>query len=74
MNIKKVGSHQTELETSTLRVLFSYRTPVAAFILGRGYVCTEHRWSATTSRHIKKWLNGVTAVEVSQAELDRLMP
>ena len=46
----------TEVETSEARVLFSYRTPVAAYVFGRGYVKTEKWWSVTTSRHINKWL------------------
>ena len=33
-------------------ILFSYATPVAAFIPGTGYVRTERQWSRTTSKHI----------------------
>ena len=39
-----------------LSILFSYETPVAAWISGRGYVKTDKFWSVTTSRHINKWI------------------
>ncbi|WKV22077.1 hypothetical protein Phage2-1_00077 [Achromobacter phage 2-1] len=39
-------------------VLFSYETPVAAFIPGRGYVQTEVGYSSTTTRHIRAFTGG----------------
>jgi hypothetical protein len=36
-------------------VLFSYATPVAAFVPGRGYLKTETHHSVTTSRHVNAW-------------------
>ncbi|AJD82970.1 hypothetical protein PJWF_00077 [Achromobacter phage JWF] len=39
-------------------VLFSYETPVAAFIPGRGYVQTEAKYSSTTTRHIRAYTGG----------------
>ena len=57
-------------------VLFSYSTPVAAFVPGIGYVRTTEHYSSTTTRHITRYLdeNGGTdrsaAQEVTQSVLD----
>ena len=56
MQLTPIASNMTEIETSEARILFSYRTPVAAYVFGRGYVKTEKYWSVTTSRHINKWI------------------
>ena len=65
MNIKQLGSNQTELEIKGARVLFSYSTPVACE-LSSGYYKTAKKWSKTTSRHINLWLNGNNAIEADQ--------
>ena len=62
----------TEVETNDARILFSYRTPVAAYIYGEGFVKTEKYWSVTTSRHIKKWA-ARAAKEIPQSRLDSLV-
>ena len=81
MQLTPIASNMTEVETDLGRVLFSYRTPVAAYVYGEdgfggGFVRTEKWWSVTTSRHINKWLDlryGETAKEVSQTYLDNLV-
>ena len=76
MQLTPIASNMTEVETSEARILFSYRTPVAAYVFGVGYVKTDKWWSVTTSRHINKWLDlryGETAKEVSQTYLDNLV-
>ena len=73
MQLTPIATNMTEIETSEARILFSYRTPVAAYVFGRGYVRTETKWSVTTSRHINKWLDGVTAEKVAQTYLDKLV-
>ena len=76
MQLTPIASNMTEVETSEARILFSYRTPVAAYVFGEGYVRTEKWFSVTTSRHINKWLDlrqGETAKEVSQTYLDKLV-
>ena len=73
MQLTPIASNMTEVETSEARILFSYRTPVAAYVFGEGYVRTEKFWSVTTSRHINKWLDGGTAKEVAQTYLDKLV-
>ena len=76
MQLTPIASNMTEVETDLGRVLFSYRTPVAAYVygeMGGHFVRTEKWWSVTTSRHINKWLDGGTAKEVSQTYLDNLV-
>ena len=73
MKVRKAGNNMTELSlTNGTDVLFSYETPVAAFIEGEGYVRTATKYSVTTSRHINKWLNGMVAREVDQSVIDAL--
>ena len=74
MQLTPIASNMTEVETSEARILFSYRTPVAAYVFGEGFVKTEKWWSVTTSRHINKWIGkDVTTKEVSQTYLDNLV-
>ena len=72
MQLTPIASNMTEVETSEARILFSYRTPVAAYIFGEGYVKTEKYWSVTTSRHINKW-GARDGKEIPQARLDSLV-
>lgn len=53
MKMRQHGSNQSSvtLDDGTT-VYFSYETPVAAFIPGRGFVSTEKMWSRTTNRHV----------------------
>jgi len=78
MKLKLIASNMTELEVNNYLILFSYQTPVAYFRPGVGYRKTGKKWSATTSRHISKWLLscGISASnvpEVPQGELDALV-
>ena len=73
MQLTPIASNMTEIETDSARVLFSYRTPVAAYVFGVGFIKTDKFWSVTTSRHINKWLDGGTPREVSQTYLDNLV-
>ena len=75
MQLTPIASNMTEVETSEARILFSYRTPVAAYVYGDGFVRTQKWWSTTTSRHINKWgaKDDVTAKEVAQTYLDNLV-
>ena len=72
MKLTQIRTNMTEVElTNQVKVLFSYKTPVAAEVNGR-LVRTEYKWSNTTTRHINQWLDGRTAEIVSQAYLDDL--
>ena len=70
MKISNVGSNMTELSTNSGAViLFSYSTPVAALLPSGQYIKTDKKYSATTTRHVNKWLQGVSAnVETRTAE------
>jgi hypothetical protein len=72
MNIKQLGSNQTELEIKGARVLFSYSTPVACESVGKRYR-TNKKWSQTTTRHINAWLEGAKAEAVPQEFFENLL-
>jgi len=55
-------------------VFFSYETPVAGYSNELGYVKTEQWYSSTTTRHINKYLDGITnCAEVSQETINNLV-
>lgn len=60
MNLNPIKANMTELDLGNgTKVLFSYRTPVAARVLiesGMEYYATEYKWSNTTTRHINSWM------------------
>ena len=73
MELKVIAANQTEVSFPTgLVVFFSYDTPVAARTVGGDYIRTSTKWSQTTSRHINKWLDGITAIEVDQSVFDSI--
>ena len=73
MRLEPIGSNQTQIRTDKWVVLFSYKTPVAAQNLENGQtLVTSKKWSRTTSKHINKWLDGMTAKLVDQSELDSI--
>ena len=61
IRVRQLKSNMTELKRDSTTILFSYETPVAAHIPGKGYYRTEKFWSVTTSRHINFWLDGAEA-------------
>jgi hypothetical protein len=61
LKLKQVKLNMAVLEVNNKEILFSYGTPVAAFIPGVGYVRTGKKFSFITSKHINKWLDGATA-------------
>lgn len=73
IKLRVLGPNQTELDTGRATIFFSYETPVAALVPGRGFIRTDRYWSVTTSRHINRWLSGADAEEVAQSELDGLL-
>ena len=72
LNLKPIAANQTEVQIGNNTVLFSYKTPVAAWT-PEGAIRTSKKWSVTTSRHINKWLAGAKAAEVDQSVLDNLI-
>ena len=74
MQLTPIAANQTQLNLNDgTQVFFSYRTPVAAKLPNYDYIRTATKWSRTTTRHINKWLEGVTAKVVKQEELDNLV-
>lgn len=66
MKLNPIGLNMTEVEVNeNVTIFFSYKTPVAAFVSGEGYLKTEKKWSVTTSRHINKWLDKIGGVGTS---------
>ena len=57
MQLKKIGNNQTQLNQNGNSFLFSYETLVACNINGQTFV-TKQKYSSTTNRHIKSWVNG----------------
>lgn len=58
MNLNSIAANQTEIELSNgTTVFYSYKTPVAAHIPGKGYFKTDKKWSVTTSRHINGFIS-----------------
>lgn len=73
MKLQPLGKNVTELAfIDGTRILFSYQTPVAAYVPGKGYMRTDRHYSVTTSRHVNAWLGDVHASRVPQNELDAL--
>ena len=77
MIVQQIGSNMTEVQLADgTCVLISYTTPVAALVPGKGWIRTAHKWSATTTKHINKWLArncGGTVQDVPQWEVDQLL-
>ena len=74
-NIKSPAANQTEVTLANGNVLFySYATPVAAFVSGRGILRTSKKWSASTSKHITQFIKrnapSATVTEVDQSVFD----
>lgn len=74
MKLNAVGSNQTEIEKdSGVTVLYSYSTPVAAFVPGKGGLVTDKKYSRTTSKHVNqaiaRW--GCSKTEVNQSVIDQ---
>lgn len=73
MKLRNIASNMTEVETSNgTRILFSYATPVAAWVPRGGYIRTSNFYSATTTRHINKWIDGTDYHLASQQMIDDL--
>jgi hypothetical protein len=76
MKVTQVTTTSTEIELANgTCVLFSYSTPVAALVPGKGWIKTEQSYS-TTTKHVNAWLKrncGGTVYTVPQWEIDQLV-
>lgn len=77
MRIQPIGSNQTEVSLADgTCILFSYSTPVAALVPGKGWIRSAFKHSATTTKHVNAWLRkncGGTVQDVPQWDLDQLV-
>ena len=77
MRLKQLGSNTTQvtydLHSGPMDILFSYQTPVAAWLPNRGYIRSQKKFSPTTTKHINQWLNGAEAYEVPQSDIEELV-
>ena len=69
MQVKSIGSNQTQVSANGCRVLYSYETPVALEAPSGKYYKTDQKWSVTTSKHINRFVGG-SPILVSQDLLD----
>lgn len=74
MKLNQIAPNQTEIERADgITVFYSYNTPVAAFVPGKGALCTNKRYSVTTSKHVNqavaRW--GATRTNVDQGVIDQ---
>lgn len=73
MRVKSLGNNKTELHLNDGTIIFfSYETPVAAYLSTDKFIKTGTKYSATTSRHVRQWLDGADAETVTQGYLDKL--
>lgn len=74
MKLKQLGANRTELTMQDgAIVLFSYETPVAAFVPGQGYIVSAVHYSVTTSKHIGQWIpKEASRTKVLQSVIDAL--
>jgi len=57
LKLKSIASNMTELCIGSTSILFSYNTPVAGWD-DEGAFRTLQHYSATTTKHINKYLGG----------------
>lgn len=70
MKLRMIGTNQSVLEFKDgTRILFSYETPVAAFIPNEGYRQTREHISRTSLKHAQKWIGREPVLLVSQEEI-----
>ena len=73
MKLTRISNNVTVLALPEgVEVLFSYDTPIAAFVPGQGYMITSTKYSKTTTKHGNAWGSKVKTI-VPQSMLDQLM-
>jgi len=65
--MKKIGSNMSEVVVKGTSILFSYSTPVAGWD-ENGAFRTDEKFSASTSKHINKYLGGKNVGRVVEQE------
>ena len=68
MRLQVIGSNQTLVYCVGQEYFFSYNTCVAGKDDQGNYWKTDKKYSNTTSRHVKAYLNGADPVLVTESE------
>lgn len=73
MELQRLGANVAVINLNNgARILFSYDTPVAAFIPGEGYIKSERFFSRTTTAHVAEFLRGNHGVKVTHETIAKL--
>lgn len=77
MKLRPIAANATVIELpSGTAIFFSYETPVAAFVPGKGVLRTDKFFSKTTTNHINGWIKtnhpSATQSMMSQKEIEQL--
>lgn len=60
----------SEVTIGGLTVWFSYKTPIAFYSIGSGYVISENTWGPTTGKHLNAVVAHDKARRVKRAEFE----
>ena len=72
LKLTQLASNMTEIKFDSVSILFSYETPVAGWDNDGAFRTSEH-YSATTTKHINKYLGGKdVGRNVDQSYIDNL--
>jgi hypothetical protein len=72
--INHLGTNQNErILPNGNKVLFSFSKPVAAFVVGEGYMRTYDQCSYTTNSHINNWTENNKCALVPQSRIDEIL-
>jgi len=74
MKLNPVAPNQTEVEKANgVIVFYSYKTPVAVFVPGKGALCSSTKYSVTTSKHVNQTVErwGCSRTNVDQGIVDQ---
>ena len=72
LKLTQLASNMTEIKFDSVSILFSYETPVAGWDNDGAFRTSEH-YSATTTKHVNKYLGGKdVGCKVAQSYIDNL--
>lgn len=74
MILNPIAANQNEVEKSDgTTIFYSYKTPVAVFVPGKGALVTSTKYSVTTSKHINRAVSrwGCSKTIVDQGIVDQ---
>lgn len=73
MELQRLGANVAVINLHNgTRILFSYDTPVAAYIPGEGYIKSERFFSRTTTGHVSQFAKGNMARTVTHETMAKL--